>query len=177
MLLTESNETSRNLGEEHDNDGICETSVRRIVIKYKDKNDETDNAAKQFYENHASHSQPATSRGNSAQLVVDSRAVTHSTHPAQTAAAQRQPSAAVAGQSAIFLSEEQLPTMAQLPLQYFGVFHNRFPRSVCLCTEVVTRSASDYLHENARKVFSSQYTSEEVQAPSAICRNSRTSAT
>ena len=99
MSLREYSENSRKLGNEY---GIHEKTVRYIVTEYKDKNDEAVAAARLFYVNSPRNLQPTAHRGNSAQLAVISRAVTHSTHPAQ--AVGMQPFAAVAGQSSFFRS-------------------------------------------------------------------------
>ena len=82
MLLNESYKATRNLGEEY---GVGWPTVLKIVNEFKDKIDEAVAAARQFYENNPRNSQQAASHRNSAQHAVDSRAVTHSTHPAQTA--------------------------------------------------------------------------------------------
>ena len=114
MVLKESYESLSNLGEEY---GVASSTVFNIVKEFKDKTDEAVAAARLFYVNNPRNLQPTAHRGNSAQLAVISRAVTHSTHPAQavgmqpfaavagqsSAAVGMQPFAAVAGQSSFFL--------------------------------------------------------------------------
>ena len=78
LLLKDYNEIAHQLELEY---SICERSVFRIALEYKDNIDQAKADAKQFYENNPSLLLPAASHGNSAQPAVHSRALTHSTHP------------------------------------------------------------------------------------------------
>ena len=126
MLLKESHETIRNLGEEY---GVGRSTISYIVNEFKNTTDEAVAAARLFYEKNPRNSQPAARRGSSAQPAVI-RAVTHSTHPAQAAAVGMQPFAAVAGQSSFFLPNEQFFALAQ------GLINGLTPNLIGLATQI-----------------------------------------